>query len=282
RKKETIQYLKENGFFLDYRKRAVILRIKYKQHKYDPNNIREERALSVLRQEIIHPLTGEICSHLNIIKDTSYMTLILNDIVRGEYSGRVKYKRELIENTESHEKRLKFLYAWLSKHQRRIIGYSDEFFASVIKVLDHYLLNPDYRESFNDLHKLHREVWNKYSYIKQARKIRILEELLDSKYIKREINYLTALLNINQILGELKFELADYYDEMVCKTISMLDKMVNDSYLLKRYIHTDKPDTLTEYGLKVRKNYGRMVSQLDELRSIRKCKSGQARKENTP
>ena len=65
---------------------------------------------------------------VNVVKDTSTMILRLNDIVRGEYVGRAVYKRnELVENTDTDEKRLKFLFAWLSKNQRRIIGYSEEF-----------------------------------------------------------------------------------------------------------------------------------------------------------
>ena len=66
---------------------------------------------------------------VNVVKDTSTMILRLNDIVRGEYVGRAVYKRnELVENTDTDEKRLKFLFAWLSKNQRRIIGYSEEFY----------------------------------------------------------------------------------------------------------------------------------------------------------
>lgn len=88
KKKDVLKFLKENGYFLDEKKKAVILRVRYKQNQYDPDNIREERALSVLRQEVIHPRTGEVCSQLNIIKDTFFMTLKLNDIVKGEFSGR--------------------------------------------------------------------------------------------------------------------------------------------------------------------------------------------------
>jgi hypothetical protein len=272
KKKDTLKFLKENKFFIDEKRKTVILRVKYKQHKYDPNNIREERALSAYRQEIIHPLTGEICSNLNIIKDTSYMTLKLNDIVKGEYSGRIKYKREIIENTETHEKRLKFLFSWLGKHQRRIIGYSDEFYAGVTKVLDNYLLNQDNYDKFNDLYKLHQEVWNKYSYIKQARKIRILHDLTQKKYAGRKINYLTMLGHINKILNDLKFELVNYFDEIVARTIYMVERISSDKYLVSRYIQCESDKNLTPYGQEVRKLYGRMVSLLDELRSIRKVK----------
>jgi hypothetical protein len=272
KKKDTLKFLKENGFFVDERKKAVILRVKYKQHKYDPNNVREDRALSVFRQEVIHPLTGEICSNLNIINDTSYMTLKLNDIVKGEYTGRIKYKREIIENTDTTEKQLKFLFSWLGKHQRRIIGYSDEFYSEVTKVLDNFLLNQDNCEKFNELFKLYQEVWNKYAYIKQARKIRILQDLLHKKYAGEKINYLTMLEHINTILCDLKFELVNYFDDIVARTINMVEKISNDRYLISAYIKDKSDDDLTTYGKEVRKKYGRMVSVLDELKSIRKIK----------
>ena len=272
RKKDVLNFLKEKNYFIDEKKKAVILRVKYIQHKYDPDNIREERALSVYRQEIIHPLTGEICAELNIIKDTSYMTLKLNDIVKGEYSGRIKYKREIIENTDTHEKRLKFLFSWLGKHQRRIIGYSDEFYAGVTKVLDNFLLNLDNQEKFNDLHKLYQEVWKKYSYIKQARKIRMLQDLTGKKYAGEKLNYLTMLVHINNILSDFKFEQASYFDEIVAKIISMVEKIAGDGYLVSTYIRDKRDEDLTPYGHEVKKHYGRMVSQLDELKSLRKAK----------
>ncbi|MFN2268285.1 MAG: hypothetical protein ABR542_05740, partial [Desulfonatronovibrio sp.] len=272
KKKETIKFLKDNGFFLDERKKAVILRVKFIQHKYDSNNVREERALSVARQEIIHPLTGEVCSNLNIINDISYMTLKLNDIVKGEYNGRIKYKREIIENTDSHEKRLKFLFAWLGKHQRRIIGYSDEFYAGVTKVLDNYLLSQENQEYFNELYKLHQEVWNKYSYIKQARKIRLLRDLLNKKYSGDHINYLTMLEYTNNILNDLKFELVNYFDEIVAKAIYLSEKIAGNSYLVRTYIKDKKEKDLTDYGVDIKKQYGRLISLLDELKAIRKVK----------
>ncbi|MFO7728659.1 MAG: hypothetical protein R6X11_10060 [Desulfonatronovibrio sp.] len=272
KKKDTLNFLRDNNCFVDKSKKVVILRVKYKQHKYDPDNVREDRALSVYRQEVIHPVTGEIYSNLNIINDTSYMTLILNDIVKGEYTGRIKYRREIIENTDTYEKRLKFLFSWLSKHQRRIIGYSDDFYAEVIKVLDNFLLNPDNYEKFNNMYKLYQEVWNKYSYLRQARKIKTLQDLFEKRYSGKKINYLHMLEHVNALLGELRFELVDYFDDIVARIIYMVEKISNDRYLISTYIKNKKPEDLTAYGQKIRKHYGRMVSCLDELKSIRKIK----------
>ena len=272
KKKDTLKYLKENKYFVDERKKAVILRVKYRQHKYDPNNIREERALSVYRQEVIHPLTGETCTNLNIISDISYMTLKLNDIVKGEFTGRIKYKREIIENTDTLEKRLKFLFSWLSKHQRRIIGYSDDFYAGVTKVLDNFLLDEENYDKFNNMYKLYQEVWNKYSYIRQARKIKLMQDLMKKKYAGKKINYLTMLEHMNNILGELKFELVNYFDDIVARTIYLADRIANDRYLVSTYIQDKSDDDLTPYGQEIKKLYGRMISLVDELKSIRKIK----------
>ncbi|NDV27938.1 hypothetical protein FMR86_14895 [Desulfovibrio sp. JC010] len=271
--KETIAELKKGGFFVDEKKRVVILKVKYRQHKFNPENVREDRALSVYRQEVIHPITGECASHFNVIKDASSMTILLNDIVRGEYTGSIVYKRnELIEDTETHEKRLKFLFAWLSKHQRRIIGYSDEFYSGVVKVLDSYLLAPDNYEPFNDLTDLYQEVWSKYSYIQQARKLKVLEDLKERKFRGKNIGYLEMLQVMTEILNELKFEIVNYFDKLVETALKIGDRVLNDSYLRRKYISCTEEE-LTQYGQNVKKYYGRMVVILDEFRSIRKSRT---------
>ena len=86
--KDLIRACEEGGFFVDAEKRVVIIRISYKQHRYNADNVRQDRALSVERQELIHPLTGRVMPDVNVVKDTSTMILRLNDIVRGEYVGR--------------------------------------------------------------------------------------------------------------------------------------------------------------------------------------------------
>jgi hypothetical protein len=271
--KEQFDFLKQGGYILNDGRPAVIMRVMYQQHKYDPNNIRTDRALSVTKQEVIHPLTGEVCSTANIIKDTSLMTLTLNDIVKGEYYGRIKYKRnEIVENTDTHAKRLKFLYAWLKKHQRRILSYSDEFYTNVTKVLDNYLLNSDNYDIFQYLQDLHQEVWEQYSYIQQARKIKQLEDLKAKKYKGKKINYLKMLSYATQILQSLKFELVQYFDNLTHHTLYICDRILNDKYLLKKYIHPPK-DSLSEYGLEIRKLYGHLVHLVDDLRAIQKIRT---------
>jgi hypothetical protein len=270
--RDESRLLDEQGFFLDRKRQVVILRVIYRQHNYDPNNVREDRALSVLRQEIIHPVNGRVIDSMNLIKDASSMSVKLNDIVRGEFNGRIKFKRnEIVENTETHEKRLKFLHAWLSKHQRRIIGYSDEFYATVVRVLDSYLLDPENFSEFNAQHELYREVWAKYSYIQQARKVKELEDLKDREYKGRSITYLQMLETTTEIMGSLRFEIVDYFNELVDRYIAICEIMLNNSYMQRNYIRPRK-DTLSPYGLKVRALYGRLVSLVDELKAIRRTK----------
>ncbi|WP_031484220.1 hypothetical protein [Maridesulfovibrio frigidus] len=271
--KETLAALKKGGFLVDIENRVVILKVRYRQHKFNMENVREDRALSVYKQEVIHPITGECSGKFNIIKDATSMTLLLNDIVRGEYAGNIVYKRnELIQDTETHEKRLKFLFAWLSKHQRRIVGYSEEFYSGVVKVLDSYLLAPDNYEPFNDLSDLYQEVWSKYSYIQQARKLKILEDLKDRVYRGKKVSYLVMLEEMNSIMNDLKFEIVNYFDKLVATTLSIGERVLNDPYLRREYIER-ADDDLTEYGLKVKKYYGRLVVVLDEFKSIRKSRT---------
>ncbi|WP_419787894.1 hypothetical protein [Pseudodesulfovibrio sp.] len=269
---DTIDFLKDHGFFVDVNKRVVILRVIYQQHEYSPKNVREDRALSVLRQEVIHPLTGRILDNLNIIQNIHNMILRLNDIVRGEYRIPVNYKRtEIITDTTTHEKRLKALYMWLSKHMHRIVDYSDEYYSQIVRVLDGYLLSPDNYDVFNEHYELHQEVWSRYGQIQQARKVRILEDLRYRKYKGEPISYLRMLELMTDILSELKFEIVNYFDKLVAKVLIIGNDVTSDSYLRRKYVDVNK-DTLSPYGQEIRKLYHRLVTLLEEFRSIRKSR----------
>jgi hypothetical protein len=257
---------------VDEKKQVVILKVSYKQHKFSPDNVRQERALSVERQEVIHPLTGQGLHAPGLIRDTTSMFLRINDIVRGEHTGRIVYKRnELVENTDSEEKRLKFLSAWLSKQQRRIIGYSDEFYANIDKLLAGYLLSPDSYEQFAGLSDLYQEVLARYSYIQQARKVRVLEELQEHTFKGERIGYARMLSEAVEILNSLKFEIVSYFDSLVLTVISIGDSLLNDRYLLRTYIEKSD-DQLTRNGLEIKRNYGKLVAAVDEFKAIRKSR----------
>ncbi|CAO0823436.1 hypothetical protein DFAR_360011 [Desulfarculales bacterium] len=57
-RKEAGRLLAEAGSFVDSARNIVILHVHYSQYVYYPGNVLEDRALSVLRQELIHPQTG--------------------------------------------------------------------------------------------------------------------------------------------------------------------------------------------------------------------------------
>ena len=270
--RDAIRILKDGGWFVDAKNRVILLRIVYRQHKFNPLNVRQDRALSVLRQEIVHPLTGRVMTRLNIIKDTYNMVLRLTDIVRGEFTGTISYKRrEIVQDTDAHDKRLKFLHFWLSKHQRRIIGYSDDFYADVVKILDSYLLNPDHFDVFSEHHDLYQEVWGKYSYIQQARKVKLMEDLLDREFKGRKVSYLEMLEATVELLNDLKFEVVNYFDELVEQVLALSEEILGDRYLIRTYV--GKPeDALSDYGRRVKKNYGRLVALVDEFKAIRRSR----------
>jgi hypothetical protein len=269
----VLQRLYDEGYLVDKKRHVAILKVVYRQHKFSPDNVRQERALSVRSQSVIHPLTGEELVMPGLIRDTTTMFLRLNDIVRGEHTGRIVYKRnEIVEDTDTEEKRLKFLYAWLSKHQRRMIGYSDEFFANIGKVLDNYLLSPGNDEQFSDLPELFQEVRSRYSYILQARKIRLLEDLQARHFKGEHIGYHTMLLETVSLLRSLKFEIVIFFDSLVNTIIAIGESMLNDRYLIRSYVEK-ADDDLTRNGLEIKRNYGKLVSIIDDFKSIRKLRA---------
>lgn len=271
---EALEIIDRDGFFLDKPRRVIILRVKYRQHTFDSSNVRQDRALSVVAQEVLHPLTGEPLTGLNLIKDTSNMFLRLNDIVRGEFTGRITFKRtEVVENTDTHAKRLKFLYSWLTKHQRRMISYSDEFFSNVSKVLCNYLYSPDNDEAFESLRELYQEVCTRFSYIQQARRVRILEDLCTRVCKGVHITYRQMLREAVALLNELKFEVVNFFPVLVDSIIECVEKMLRDRYLQRQYL--DPPEeSLTPAGIEIRKNYGRLVSLQDGFKAVRKARVG--------
>ena len=175
---EAHPHLRDGGFYVDPRRRVVILKVIYQQHKYNRYNVLEDRALSIVRQEIIHPYHGGRESSLNILKDTRRTLKELTDIVRGEYSGSITYRRsDLLTSTKTHEERLKFLSAWLAKNQRRLGTYGQETFEATKKLLNSYLSQRDHREVFAKHRELHREVVHHLAYLTQVQQLQPLEKL---------------------------------------------------------------------------------------------------------
>ncbi len=270
---EALQAIEKGGYFLDEENRVVIIRVTYHQHAYDATNVRQDRALSVAKQEILHPLTGVPLQGLNIIRDSSNMFLRLNDIVRGEYVGRIVYKRtEIIENTDTEEKRIKFLYSWLTKHQRRIISYSDDFFSKVDRVVSSYLQAPDKENSFSKHREAYHELQKRFSYIQQARKVRILEELRAHYFKGARVGYHIMTSEAVDLLSDLSYEIVNFFPSLVDTIINIIDGILADRYLRRCYIDVAE-DSLSCKGLDIRKNYRRLVSLRDVFISVRKART---------
>lgn len=270
--KDAIELIKRRGFFLDPARRVVIMRVSYRQHRFDPANVRQDRALSVAEQEILHPHTGQPLKGLNIIKDATNIFLRLNDIVRGEYTGRIVYKRtEVVENTDTDEKRLKFLYTWLTKHQRRMISYSDEYFENVQKVISSYLHAPQKAVVFEAKRDLYQEVCSKLSYIQQARRVRALDDLSKRTFKGAHIGYREMSSRAVDLLNDLQYEISNFFPELVDSIVTCTEAILHDRYLVRNYIEPGEA-SLSPGGLEVRKNYGRMVALLDTIKSVAKAR----------
>lgn len=266
---DIINEIKEQNAFVDEKKRVIILRTLYKQHAFNKGNVRQDRALSIMSHEIIHPLTGKSITNINVLRDTTNLIIRLNDIIRGEYFGTVIYKKtELIENTDTEEKRLKFLFTWLSKHQRRIISYSDEFFLDLSKILEAYLTKLNEDDS-SELREYVQENLNKYSFILQARKVRALEEISTRKYKDKILNYEQMIAEALSIAKELRLESIHYFETVIESTLYEIDRILNNRYLRRSYI--EKSDNqLTARGLEIKKSYGKLIAVRDEIIGIQK------------
>ncbi len=271
--RDAIERIDSGGYFLDRDRQVIIIRIRYKQHQFNSGNIRKDRALSVMDQEIIHPLTGEVLSDMNIIKDTSNMFLRLNDIVQGEFTGKILYKRqEVVDNTDTHDKRLKFLYTWLTKHQRRMISYSDEFFAKVVQVLTNYLYATKNDEIFDNYRDLYNEVDARFSYIQQARRVRYLEDICNRNFKGQKISYLTMMREAFSLLTDLSHEVVNFFPDIVEAIIQNIDKILHNKYIEKNYLASTSK-TLTNSAIEIRRLYGRIVSLHDTFKNLQKSKT---------
>lgn len=269
---EAIEVINHKGFFLDADRRVAIMRVCYRQHRFDAGNLRQDRALSVASQEILHPLTGEPLGGLNIIKDASNMFLRLNDIVRGEYTGRIVYKRtEVVENTDTDEKRLKFLYSWLNKHQRRMIGYGDDFFNDMNRVLASYLQAPEKAPVFEAQRELYQEVCSRLSYIQQARRVRALQDISLRTDNGKKKGYRQMCHEAVSLLNELQFEMVNFFPDIVDAIVKSVENILHDRYLQRTYVEAPE-NTLTSAGLEIRKNYRRLVFLLDSIKAVRKAR----------
>ncbi len=227
------RHLGEHGFYLDPSRRVIILKVTYRQHTYNRRNVQEDRALSVIKQEVVHPITGSREAGFNILKDTKSFLIDLNDIVRGEYVGSISYRREgQITSIKNHDDRLKFLDAYLSKNQRRITAYSEDFFNDIKRVLNSYILSPEYRSSFKKYPELHREVVGRIAYLQQSHQLQQLEKLVQRRPpYHRRLSLAQILEQTLAFLEEHRAGIPLYHDSLFEKLRHLLEKLTLHPYL---------------------------------------------------
>jgi hypothetical protein len=203
----------------------------------------EDRALSVISQEIIHPIHGGRDASLNILKDSKRMIKDLTDILRGEYIGSITYQRaDIITSPKTHEERLKFLSAWLAKNQRRLATYSEESFEAVKKLLNSYLMNRDYREVFAKHPHLHREALRQAAYLDQAHQLQALEKLTQ-KHLDRHLGPYQRLAQAVAFLEKKKDELPYFYPTLFQKCLNLWDKLLDYPYF-RRLLGQSAPPSI--------------------------------------
>ncbi len=241
---ETHRHLADEGYFVDRQRRVVLFKVTYQQHRYSPLNVLEDRALSVLSQEIVHPGHGGRDSGFNLLKETYRFLKDLTDIVRGEYLGSIIYQRsDLITAPKTHEDRLKFLSAWLAKNQRRLATYSAENFEAAKKVLNTYLLNKDYKEVFSKYPDLHREALRQMAILTQAHQLTTLEKLTQKLADRRRLGPYPRLSQAVSFLEEKRDELPYFYPDMFQKCLDLWEKLLDYPYF-RRLQQQESPPTI--------------------------------------
>ena len=239
---ETHSHLADQGFFVDRQRRVVLFKVTYTQHKYNPLNILEDRALSVVSQEIIHPCHGGRDSGFNLLKDTHRSLKDLTDIVRGEYPGSIIYRRsDLITAPKTHEDRLKFLLAWLAKNQRRLATYSPEHFEAAKKLLNSYLINKDNKEAFAKFPDLHREALHQMAILTQAHQLQTLEKLTRKHAERRRLGPYQRIAQAVAFLEDQGEDLTYFYPAMFKKFLSLWDELMDYPYFRHLQKETTPP-----------------------------------------
>jgi hypothetical protein len=225
---EAHPQLQEGGYYVDPKQRVVILKVTYQQHKYNRYNVLEDRALSILRQEVVHPVHGGRETSLNILKDTKRTLKELTDIVRGEHIGSITYRRsDLITSTKTHEDRLKFLAAWLGKNQRRLGAYGQETFEAAKKLLNSYLAQRDNREAFARHRDLHRDVVQRLAYLNQVQQLQPLEKLVQVRKDQKGLSYNRRLALALAFLEEHRHDLPYFYPDLFGKCYHLFEQILN-------------------------------------------------------
>jgi hypothetical protein len=263
--KAMTQALEDGGFFLDPKRKVIVFKVTYTQHEYNPDNIIEDRALSVVEQEAIHPVTGERFTNLDLLKTTRRYVVRLNDIVRGEHQGQILYKgQDVVYGTEDHSSRLKFLHAWLSKHRRAFLGYSPKTFRKITHTLSTYLENPDTAPELAKYPKVLSAVKRQVEVLKQEYEVVNLRNSLEGKDgAGRPPSYRERLALLVDFLSRER-ELVRFDEEVFEKVMFLCDRVLDNTYFNKRY-RRGKKRTFSRYENEVMELYDEVMKKRSKL-----------------
>lgn len=238
--------LRKEGFMVDKGREVVILRVSYLQHAYHPDNVLEDRALSVLKQEVIHPRTG-LAREVDVLGINRDRLVVLNDIVRGEAVGSIIYhEREEIRASSDIRNRLRFLAAWLSKNRRLLAEYGPDHFERVLKVLLSFLEDPAHAEDFARHDELYQEVRVIVNDLRMAHRLRLLEKLVRTRadHSGRRLQHVHVLVILSHILSQEGGELARKHPDLLRKLLAICHRQLDNNYIKRRYLAKPPKTTL--------------------------------------
>ncbi|MFH1034506.1 MAG: hypothetical protein V1806_08365 [Pseudomonadota bacterium] len=237
-RKEADRLLSEQGFFVDPARKVLILRVHYAQHAYHPDNVLEDRALSVLRQEVVHPQSGRILE-LDVLGLGQDRLLMLNDIVRGEFHGSIVYKgRERVEGSGDIKTRLKCLAAWLLKHRPIVAEYSPDHFERVTRILTSFLDDPSLDDDLAKLPELRQEVVKALADLRMSHRLRLLEKLVQNRADAsgRKLKLAHVLTILVHVLEQEGQDLVLHHPRSLRKLLRICRKQLADRDLQRRFL----------------------------------------------
>jgi hypothetical protein len=262
---ESIERLTQGGFFLDPARRVVILRVRYLHHRYHPENVLEDRGLSVAGQEVIHPQTGEVISDMDILGLSQDRLLMLNDIVRGEFTGAISYHgRETVMGTADIADRLKFLSAWLEKHRHILADYSPDNFTRVLRVISSFLDEVEAGDDLERCGELYRQARDIVEELRLAHRLRLLEKLVSNRAdaYGRKLHHIQILIILNHVLSTEGPDLAQNHPRSLGKLLHICRREMDNPYIKRRLQVVSKPTPSQRH---LAGEYHRLIEQVVDL-----------------
>ena len=256
---QRLEQMTRGGYFVDPKRRVVILRVKYQHHAYHRDNVMEDRACSVLSQEVVHPRTGEVLEGLDVLGLSQDRLLQLNDIVRGEHQGAIVYsQREIITTTMDVDDRLRFLAAWLQKNRFQIADYSPDHFERIVKVIISFLDDKGLASCFDSNRDLIQEIQGLLAELRLAHRLRLLERLVRNRadYEGRKLQHLQILVILNHFLSEEGQQLAADHPKAMRKLLRICQSYLDDPYLKHR---AARHEAKTNYDMQINNEYEKLT-----------------------